>query len=143
MLYSAIRGSNCGVRGIFDIFCIETQQLQLAWHAVGVSKGGGVAKRVSENNLPPRATHTRTPPRQRTQGHTCAATRLQSGVCPFVTQRFVMSSTSEAKYCALKSTSCPDAIHRHILDLTDLGESQLPKRKTNLQPRHPIPQVSW
>lgn len=66
VLYSAICSSNCRVRGIFYIFCIEAQQLQLAWHAVGVFKGGVAAKRVSKNNLPPRATHTRAP----THGHT-------------------------------------------------------------------------
>lgn len=58
VLYSAICSSNCRPSGIFDIFCIEARQLQLAWHAVGVFKGGVVAKRVSENNLLLRATHT-------------------------------------------------------------------------------------
>ena len=60
VLYSAICSSNCRASGIFDIFCIETQQLQLAWHVVGVFRGGVVAKRVSENTLMPRATHTHT-----------------------------------------------------------------------------------
>lgn len=60
VLYSAICRSNCRPSGIFDTFCIETQQLRLAWHAMGVFKGGVVAKRVSENNLLLRATHTHT-----------------------------------------------------------------------------------
>lgn len=34
--HSAICRSNCGAGGIFDISRIETQQLRLAWHAVGV-----------------------------------------------------------------------------------------------------------
>ena len=57
--YSAICSSNCSARGIFYISCIEAQQLQLAWHVVGVFKGGVATKRVSESNLPLRATHTR------------------------------------------------------------------------------------
>lgn len=36
MPHSAICRSNCGAGGIFDISRIETQQLRLAWHAVGV-----------------------------------------------------------------------------------------------------------
>lgn len=59
MRYSAICSSNCSARGIFYISCIEAQQLQLAWHVVGVFKGGVATKRVSKSNLPLRATHTR------------------------------------------------------------------------------------
>ncbi len=77
--YSAICGSNCRVRGIFDIPSIEAQQLQLAWHAVGVFKGGVAAKRVSKTNLPPRATHTRAPPHKHTQMHT--AFNAQTPTC--------------------------------------------------------------
>lgn len=55
--------------GIFDISSIEARQLQLAWHAVGVFKGGVAAKRVSETNPPPRATPTRAPKHENTQMH--------------------------------------------------------------------------
>lgn len=68
VLYSASCNSNCRASGIFYIPCIEAQQLQLAWHAVGVFKGGVADKRVSENHLPPRATHTHTPRSTLTEG---------------------------------------------------------------------------
>lgn len=77
--YSAICSSNCRVRGIFYISSIEAQQLQLAWHAVGVFKGGVAAKRVSKTNLPLRATHTRAPTHKHTQMHT--ALRAQTATC--------------------------------------------------------------
>lgn len=82
VLYSAICSSNCRVRGIFYISCIEAQQLQLPWHAVGVFKGGVAAKRVSKNNLPPRATHTCTPMHQTYTGlHAQTPTCYNHTVC--------------------------------------------------------------
>lgn len=67
--YSAICSSNCRARGIFYISSIEAQQLQLAWHALGVFKGGVAAERVSKTNLPLRATQTRAP---KHKTHKCA-----------------------------------------------------------------------
>lgn len=78
--YSAICSSNCRVREIFYISCIEAQQLQLAWHAVGVFKGGVVAKRVSKTNHPLRTIHPRAPTYKHTQMHTVL--HVQMPTCP-------------------------------------------------------------
>lgn len=69
--YSAICSANCRVRGILYISSIEAQQLQLAWHAVGVFKGGLASKRVSKTNLPLRATHTYAQTRTNADSLTC------------------------------------------------------------------------
>lgn len=122
VLYSAICSSNCRPSGIFDIFCIETQQLQLAWHAVGVFKGGVVAKRVSENNLPLRATHTHL--------------YLETYSCLFCTyehtgynvvHKYVLFTTRQSTSGIWSSQILlRTSTHRCILDLSDLERSQLP-----------------
>lgn len=57
-------------RGIFDISSIEAQQLQLAWHVVGVLKGGvGVKRGVRDR-----------PPAEEQPGtHTFANTQFSEG----------------------------------------------------------------
>lgn len=72
--YSAISSSNCRGRGILYISSIEAQQLQLAWHVVGVFKGGVVATSVSKkkkNNKQKKATHTLTPLHKFAKMHLC------------------------------------------------------------------------
>lgn len=102
MPHSAIRLSNCGARGIFDISRIETQQLRLAWHAVGVLGRVAAAKRVLKNNLPLRATHTCA------RSNTSLLMHTLSCVSPICHPPRPM--TSPATKCddgnGLKSTSC-------------------------------------
>lgn len=62
--------------GILYVSGIETQQLQLARHAVGVFKGGVAADGVSEYSLPLRATHTSA------TTHTHARSRTRRRVSP-------------------------------------------------------------
>lgn len=67
--YSAISSSNCRGRGILYISSIEAQQLQLAWHVVGVFKGGVVATSVSKKKKKlKKITNRKKPP---TRSHLC------------------------------------------------------------------------
>lgn len=125
VLYSAICSSNCRVRGIFYISCIEAQQLQLPWHAVGVFKGGVAAKRVSENNLPPRATHTCTPTHKTYRGYIHRdphVTITQIAFCCVKINNVHDMLKHRGKYCALKVAPC-SAATRHPWSHCFRGES--------------------